>query len=138
MATDLSVHLDDEPGELARLGQVLGEAGVNIEGFCATTTGGGQSEIHVLVEDAVAAFEALEGAGIEIVAEEEVAVVPVEDRPGALGQVSRRARVAHTRHVATGRSSISWATETATWRSGPYIVPRSTPRPPVLTREWTS
>jgi hypothetical protein len=90
MATDLTVHLDDEPGELARLGQVLGEAGVNIEGFCATTTGGGQSEIHVLVEDAVAAFEALAGAGIEIVAEEEVAVVSVEDRPGALGQVSRK------------------------------------------------
>jgi len=90
VATDLTVQVDDEPGELARLGQVLGEAGVNIEGFCATTTGGGQSEIHVLVEDAAGAFEALERAGIEIVADEEVAVVPVEDRPGELGRISRR------------------------------------------------
>jgi hypothetical protein len=90
MATDLTMYLDDEPGELARLGQVLGEAGVNIEGFCATTSGGGQSEVHVLVEDAAAAFDALEGAGIEIATEEEVAIVAVADRPGELGQMSRK------------------------------------------------
>ena len=90
MATDLTVYLDDQPGELARLGQVLGDAGVNIEGFCATSAGGGQTEVHVLVEDAAAAFGALAGAGIEVVSEEEVAVVEVEDRPGELGQVSRK------------------------------------------------
>jgi hypothetical protein len=90
MATDLTVYLDDHPGELARLGQVLGAAGVNIEGFCAVSSGGGQAEIHVLVEDAAAAFDALGGAGIEVGAEEEVAVVAVEDRPGELGQVSRK------------------------------------------------
>jgi hypothetical protein len=44
----------------------------------------------VLVEDAAAAFGALEGAGIEIAAEEEVAVVAVADRPGELGQMSRK------------------------------------------------
>jgi hypothetical protein len=69
---------------------VLGDAGVNIEGFCATTSGGGQSEVHVLVEDAAAAFDALEGAGIEIATEEEVAIVAVADRPGELGQMSRK------------------------------------------------
>jgi hypothetical protein len=90
MATDLTVYLDDQPGELARLGQVLGGAGVNIEGFCATSAGGGQTEVHVLVEDAAAAFGALASAGIEVVSEEEVAVVEVEDRPGELGQMSRK------------------------------------------------
>jgi hypothetical protein len=90
MATDLTLCLDDQPGELARLGQVLGEAGVNIEGFCATTSGGGQAEIHVLIEDAAPAFAALANAGIEVVTEEEVAVVDVADRPGVLGQVSRK------------------------------------------------
>ena len=52
MATDLTIDVEDQPSELARLGQVLGSAGVNIEGFCAVTSGGGQAEIHVLVEDA--------------------------------------------------------------------------------------
>ncbi|HEV8208114.1 MAG TPA: amino acid-binding protein [Acidimicrobiia bacterium] len=90
MATDVTVYLDDQPGELARLGQVLGEAGVNIEGFCAIASAGGQAETHVLIEDAAAAFDALAAAGIEVVSEVEVAVVPVEDRPGELGQVSRK------------------------------------------------
>jgi hypothetical protein len=90
MATDVTVYLDDHPGELARLGRVLGEAGVNIEGFCATTSAGGQAETHVLIEDAAVAFDALARAGIEIISEQEVAIVPVEDRPGELGQVSRK------------------------------------------------
>jgi hypothetical protein len=90
MATDVTVYLDDHPGALGRLGWVLGEAGVNIEGFCATTSAGGQAEVHVLIEDAAAAFDALAAAGIEVVSEEEVAIVPVDDRPGELGQVSRK------------------------------------------------
>jgi hypothetical protein len=90
MASDLTVYLDDRPGELARLGEVLGKADVNIEGFCAVTTGGGQAEIHVLVDDPTPAFDALAAAGIEVASEEEVAVVDVEDNPGVLGDVTRK------------------------------------------------
>ena len=63
MATDLTLYLDDQPGELARVGDVLGKAGANIAGLCALTTGGGQAEVHILVHDATPAFEALQGAG---------------------------------------------------------------------------
>ena len=90
MATDLTIDVEDQPSELARLGQVLGSAGVNIEGFCAVTSGGGEAEIHVLVEDAADALTALAGAGLEVRLEQEVAVVALEDRPGALGDVTRR------------------------------------------------
>jgi hypothetical protein len=90
MASDLTLYLDDAPGELARLGAVLGSAGVNIDGFCAVTSGGGQSEIHLLVDDAGPAFDALSAAGIEVATEEEVVVVPVSDSPGVLGDVSRK------------------------------------------------
>ena len=86
MATDLTLYLDDEPGELALLGDVLGRAGVNIAGLCALTSGGGRAEVHILVHDATSAFEALQGAGIEIAEEQEVIVLDVEDRPGALGE----------------------------------------------------
>ena len=44
MASDLTLYLDDEPGELAHVGDVLGKAGVNIAGLCALTSGGGQAE----------------------------------------------------------------------------------------------
>jgi hypothetical protein len=87
MATDLTLYLDDEPGELARLGDVLGTAGVNIVGLCALTSRGGHAEVHILVHDATPAFEALQGAGIKIVEEQEVIVLDMEDRPGALGEV---------------------------------------------------
>jgi hypothetical protein len=90
MATDLTLYLDDQPGELARVGDVLGQAGANIEGLCALTTGGGQAEVHILVEDATAAFEALQRAGIKIAAEEEVIVLKMEDRPGTLGEIAHK------------------------------------------------
>jgi hypothetical protein len=90
MATDLTIYLDDQPGELARLGEVLGRAGVNIEGYCAVTSGGGRGEVHVLIDDEAAAFDALATAGVEVASEQEVAVVDVEDRPGVLGDVARK------------------------------------------------
>ncbi len=89
MASDLTIYLTDEPGELGRLGKVFGSGGVNIEGFCALISGGGLGEVHVLVEDEAAAFTALAAAGIEVASEQEVEVVDVEDRPGVLGDVSR-------------------------------------------------
>jgi hypothetical protein len=90
MATDLTLYLDDQPGELARVASLLGQAGVNIEGYCALRTGGGKSEVHLLVEDLEGAFTALSGSQVQVAAEQEVAVLPVlADRPGVLGEVSR-------------------------------------------------
>lgn len=93
MATDLTIYMPDEPGAIAHLGKLLGEAGVNIEGFCAVVSGGGTGEVHLLIEaeDEAAAFAALAAAGIDVASEQEVAVVDVrEDRPGVLGEVSRK------------------------------------------------
>jgi hypothetical protein len=89
MATDLTVRLQDRPGELARVGEAVGGAGVNIDGFAATT-GGGRGEIHLLVEDGAAARQALEGAGIEVTGEREVIVMPAPNTPGELGKAARR------------------------------------------------
>jgi hypothetical protein len=90
MAIDITLLLDDQPGALARIGEVLGRAGVNIEGLCAVTSGGGQAEVHVLVEDLEAALPALARSGLAVSSEQEVVVVALEDRPGALGAVSRQ------------------------------------------------
>jgi hypothetical protein len=90
MAIDLTVYVDDQPGELARVTTLFGKAGVNIEGYCAVTSGGGQAEVHLLVEDEAAAFRALDEAGIDVASEQEVVVVPVDDRPGVLSDVARK------------------------------------------------
>jgi len=90
MSKDLTVVLQDRPGELARLGQATGEAGVNIQGMCAFT-GEGRGIIHILVDDAKAgaARQALEEAGMGVADEREVLVVDMEDRPGTLGELAR-------------------------------------------------
>src|ERR1700754_4543597 len=90
MPRDLTVILQDRPGELARLGEVAGTAGVNIEGIAAFT-GQGRGVVHVLVDDETlpAARAALKGAHLKVADEREVLVIDVADRPGSLGELAR-------------------------------------------------
>jgi hypothetical protein len=91
MAHDVTVILEDRPGELARLGEVAGAVGVNIDGFAAFT-GEGKGVVHVLVADEGldTLRDALTNAGMAVADDREVFVVSVADEPGALGEVARR------------------------------------------------
>ncbi|NIS81611.1 MAG: amino acid-binding protein [Anaerolineales bacterium] len=89
MAKDLAISLEDRPGSLATMGEALGEAGINIEGFCGVTAEG-KGLIHILVEEPEKARQTLEAAGIEVTGEQDVVVVELEDRPGVLGEVARK------------------------------------------------
>lgn len=114
MPTDLKITLDDLPGELARLGETLGNAGVNIDGLVGVTTGG-KGEIHVLVEDAAAARSSLEGAGIAIDDAREVIVIDCQDSPGELGRIARKAADASVNinlaYLATGTRLVIGAVD---------------------------
>jgi hypothetical protein len=96
VAVDFTLILDDRPGELARLGEVMGDAGVNIAGLAAFT-GEGKGVIHVLVDDEAAerATQALRAAHIGVADEREVLVVDVVDRPGTLGELARELAAAN-------------------------------------------
>ena len=50
MSTDMTAILEHRPGELARLGEVAGEAGVSIRGLAAFT-GEGKGVVHLLLDD---------------------------------------------------------------------------------------
>lgn len=89
MAKDLTVILEDLPGALAKMGETLGVAGINIDGICGVTCEG-VGVIHVLVEDATAARKAFKEAGFETGVEREVLVIDIVDRPGELGGITRR------------------------------------------------
>ena len=88
MRKDLVVIPDDRPGQLARLGEVLGTAGINIEGISAFT-GQGKGIVHLLVDRADDALEVLAAAGIEVRAARRVVVAPLPDAPGHLGAACR-------------------------------------------------
>lgn len=89
MASDLSIKLENEPGALARLGQVLGDAGINIDGVSGAGDGD-SGTVHVLVQDAGAARDALTAAGIECGPDREVEVISIVDQPGEMGRHLRR------------------------------------------------
>ena len=88
MAKDLTVFLVDKPGSLATMGETLAAAGINIMGGCGLTVGG-RGEMHILVEDAAKARDALKAKGLEVGKERDVLVIEVEPRPGELGSKAR-------------------------------------------------
>ena len=82
------VNLDNRPGELASLGEALGERGVNISGI-AGTTWDSTGSIGLITNDDAGARAVLDEKGI---AHRDVEVVSagLEDRPGSLGEATRK------------------------------------------------
>ena len=86
---DLAISLENRPGALAEMGEVLGRAGVSVEGGGAFVFNG-EGIAHFLFEDGAAARKALEEKGIQVLAEREVLVQRLnQDQPGQLGKISR-------------------------------------------------
>jgi hypothetical protein len=86
VATDLAVTLpEDRPGMLAMAVNAVSGAGLNLEGHAEM-----EGVVHVLTTDAESARAALEHAGFRVVREQEVVLVPVEDRPGSAAGIFRR------------------------------------------------
>ncbi|HSL15798.1 MAG TPA: ACT domain-containing protein [Actinomycetota bacterium] len=93
MLTDILVSLEDRPGELARVGEALGDAGINIEGAMGFAHEG-RGFAHILVADAAGARRTLEAAGLKVEGETEPLIMDVGedvDTPGTLGQKARAA-----------------------------------------------
>lgn len=87
---DLTIALDNRPGALAEMGEALGRAGVSIEGGGAWVVAG-RGVAHFLFKDGAAARNALEAAGIQVLAEREVVVQRLKQGvPGQLGMLTRR------------------------------------------------
>ena len=87
---DLAILLDNRPGALAEMGEALGRAGVSVEGGGAWVVDG-RGIAHFLFHDGTAARQALEAAGIQVLAERDVVVQRLkQDVPGQLGLLTRR------------------------------------------------
>jgi hypothetical protein len=90
MPRDLTIVLRHRPGTLADAAQALGRAGINIDGACGFAVGG-DGILHVLLEDADPARQALEEAGLEVRDDREVVQLRgLANEPGALGSALRR------------------------------------------------
>jgi hypothetical protein len=89
MAYDVTIILENKPGELAKMGEVLGEADINIDGMCGFLVEG-KGEIHILVRNGSAARKVLENAGFEAGQVRPVLVRDLENKPGTLGEAARK------------------------------------------------
>lgn len=86
---DVEVLLEDRPGALAELGEVLGAAGVSLEGG-GVFSHAGAAVAHFLVADGDRAQAALQRAGIGPVTVSDVVLLRLDQgTPGQLGQVAR-------------------------------------------------
>jgi hypothetical protein len=86
VATDLAVTLpEDRPGMLSKAVTAVSAAGINLEGHAEM-----EGVVHVLTTDAEGTRAALEAAGFRVVKEQQVVLVPVEDRPGSAASIFRR------------------------------------------------
>jgi len=87
---DLAIRLENKLGEMARMGEALGVAGVSVEGGGGWVVDG-KGYMHFLFEDGEAAKKALENVGIEVLEVREVLVQKLrQDIPGQLGKIARR------------------------------------------------
>lgn len=87
---DLGVTLSDRPGSLAEFGQILGRAGVSLEGG-GVFTHDGQAVAHFLVDHAEIGRVALEARGIGPVTVREVVTTRLnQDLPGQLGAFTQK------------------------------------------------
>jgi hypothetical protein len=91
LAADLAVTLEtDRPGMLARAISCVSAAGINIDGYSEMN-----GVVHVLTHDLSVTRQCLNDAGFKIVQEQQVALVPVADEPGAAARVFQKIADAH-------------------------------------------
>lgn len=83
---DITVPAPDGAASLVRIGAIMGEAGISLEG------GGMWGDVaHYLVAEGDAAVQVLESAGIRGARQQPTVVVPLDaDVPGALSRMMTR------------------------------------------------
>jgi len=84
----ITVISPNRTGVLADVTDVLARKNISIDSIAADTIGS-QGLIHIDLEQADSAIAALTAAGYQTVAEE-VLLARIEDRPGAVAELSRR------------------------------------------------
>ncbi|MEM2944142.1 MAG: ACT domain-containing protein [Methanomassiliicoccales archaeon] len=88
MMKQFEIYVQNRPGEVARIAEVLAKNSVNIRGI-STDMGSNRPMIRVITDDENSAKTALKNAGLEF-SERDVLVVSLSDRPGELSKVTKK------------------------------------------------
>ena len=107
----LTLTTPDKPGMLAEVTGVLAAQGVNIEAICAYGMKG-EAVFYLVTQDNTKAKQTFQAKGWQV-KEEEVVLVELENRPGALAAISNKLK--------TQNSNLSYCYGTAC--AGPCACP---------------
>jgi len=89
----LTIALENEPGRLAEISQIIATAGLNIEALCVVDNVE-QGVVRLLVDDAAQCRDVLVDRGFYVV-EAEVLAIKLTDRRGKLAAVTKALAAAH-------------------------------------------
>ena len=89
MPTEIVVETEDRPGVIAEIGELFGQARVNIKAAAAFSQNG-RGHLHFVVDNEDRALAALRVGGWKVTAKREVLSVSLGDEPGELGRYARR------------------------------------------------
>ena len=106
MPTEITIPLENKPGALAKVTEVLGKAGVNLEGIGYAA--GKRGVLRVIADDTQKALSALKAAKVKVKGTQEVLQATLSNRPGALGELARKlgkARINIDAFYVTGEAS---------------------------------
>ena len=108
----LTVLVPNQPGQLAKISEVLAARGINIEDFDVESHGA-DGLISLTVDKYDAALRALRDAGFRAVTQDTL-LIRLEDKPGALAAVAVRLKDAgidlRSMHIVRRTESVSIAT----------------------------
>jgi len=85
---EFDVYVQDKPGELAKICELLGNNGVNIKAI-SSERAQSRPQIRIVTEDEATTKSALKRLGIHF-EEKEVMNVSLPDKPGELGKMARK------------------------------------------------
>ena len=85
---EFDVYVQDKPGELAKICELLGDNGVNIKAI-SSERAQSRPQIRIVTEDEATTKSALKRLGIHF-EEKEVMNVSLPDKPGELGKMARK------------------------------------------------
>jgi hypothetical protein len=82
------IFVQDKPGEVARLAEILAKNAVNIRGI-STDLGRVKPVIHVITDDEASARKVLKANSLEFM-EKDILIISMSDKPGELAKVTRK------------------------------------------------
>jgi len=89
LVKEIVVGSENKIGMLANISKILAEHSVNIEGVAGYAEAG-QAKIMLVTDDNLRAVEALKKGGYKSVKESEALMVDLENKPGALKQLTAK------------------------------------------------